>query len=194
MSQENIPLTLSRMKDVSEAMIDLVQYAFIYNNEEIADHVLEMEARLDKVHLNFQLAVLKLKGERPAEGVLGLIHLALAAEQLADAAGKMATWVKRGLSAHPITRIALEEAEETVVSAEIKDASILVGKSLGEIGLEDDIGMQVIAIKRGEDWTYNPQDDFVIHLKDKMIVRGYAEGLEKFLTLTDPHHIHEQSN
>ncbi len=73
---------------------------------------------------------------------------------------------------------------------EIKDNSLLVGKSLGEVGFEDDIGMRVIAVKRGE-WIFNPRDDFVLNSEDKLLARGYVEGREKLLTLTDPYHTHE---
>ena len=147
-----------------------------------------MEEKIDKLHIAFELAVFEQRETRSAKSLLGLIRLALASEELADAAAMIAYIVKRGVRAHPVMRMAMEKAEETIVAAEIVENSILCGKNLGEIGFEDDIGMRVIAIKRGEDWTYNPSDSFVINLGDLIIARGYAEGREKLLTLANPMH------
>ena len=191
MSQEQLAVKLAQMKDHSEMMVDLAYSSLLYGSEEIADHVLEMEERVDKLHTEFELTVLELRETRPVKGLLGLIRLALASEELADAAAMMAHIVKRGVRAHPVMRRAMEQAEETIVATEIDQDSILCGKNLGEIGLEDDIGMRIIAIRRGEDWTYNPSDAFVITPGDLIIARGYAEGREKILALANPMHSQE---
>lgn len=181
---------LAQLKDTSEMMIDLAYSALLYGSEEIADHVLEMEAEMDKLHKEFELLVLELREARPAKDLLGLIHLALGAEELADAAGMMAEIVKKGARAHPVMRMALERAEETIVVAEIAEASPLAGKSLGELGLEDDIGMRIIAVRKGDSWTYSPPDSFVIAVGDLIISRGYTEGRKKLLTLANPECTH----
>lgn len=186
MSQERLANMLAQLKDLSEMMIDLAYSALIYGREEIADHVLEMEEKIDKLHIEFELAVLELRETRPAKGLLGSIRLAMAAEQLADAASLIASIVKKGAPAHPVMQMAFEKAEETIVTTQITNASVLGGKSLGELGLEDDIGMRIIAVRRGENWMYNPQDSFVLTPRDLIIARGYAEGKEKLLNLANP--------
>lgn len=191
MNQEQLAVKFAQIKDLSEMMVNLAYSSLLYGSEEIADHVLEMEEKVDKLHTEFELTVLELRETRPVKGLLGLIRLALASEELADAAATMAHIVKRGVRAHPVMRRAMERAEETIVATEIVQDSILGGKSLGELGLEDDIGMRIIAIRRGGDWMYNPSDSFVINLGDLIIARGYAEGREKLLTLANPMHTHE---
>lgn len=191
MNQEHLATMLAKLKDVSEMMVDLGYSALIYGNEEIADHVLQMEETIDKLHIEFELAILELKETRPPKGLLGSIRLATAAEQLADAASLMAGIVKKGVRAHPIIRMAMEKAEETIVVTNIAETSIIAGKSLGELGLEDDIGMRIIAVKRAESWTYNPADSFILNPGDLIIARGYTEGREKLLTLANPMHTHE---
>ena len=186
MSQERLANMLAQLKDLSEMMIDLAYSALIYGREEIADHVLEMEEKIDKLHIEFELAVLELRETRPAKGLLGSIRLAMAAEQLADAACLIASIVKKGAQAHPVMQMAFEKAEETIVATQITNASVLGGKSLGELGFEDDIGMRIIAVRRGENWMYNPQDSFVLAPRDLIIARGYAEGKEKLLDLANP--------
>ncbi len=182
---------LAQIKDISEMMVDLAYSALIYGSEEIADHVLEMEETIDKLHIEFELAALELRETRPAKGLLGSIRLAMAAEQLGDAACLMAGIVKKGARAHPVVQMAMEKAEETIVATAIAEDSVLGGKSLGQLGLEDDIGMRIIAVKRGENWTYNPQDSFILNPRDLIIVRGYTEGREKLLNLANPMRIDE---
>ncbi len=191
MKQEQLAVKLAQMKDLSEMMVDLAYSSLLYGSEEIADHVLEMEEKADKLHTEFELTVLELRETRPVQGLLGLIRLALASEELADAAATMANIVKRGARAHPVMQRAMERAEETIVATEIVKDSVFGGKSLSELGLEDDIGMRIIAIRRGGDWIYNPSDSFILNLGDLIIARGYAEGREKLLTLANPRHTHE---
>lgn len=190
MNSEHLANMLAQLKDLSEMMVDLSYSALLYGSEEVADQVLEMRETIDIVHTEFELMVLGLREERPVKGLLGLIRLAEAAESLAEAAIMMSDIVKKGVKAHPILRMAIERAEETIVTSLISEDSALKGKSLGDIGLEDDIGMRVIAVKRNGNWTYNPPDSFSLGSGDLIIARGYIEGREKLLTLANPTHEH----
>ena len=191
MSNDKLATMLAQLKDISEMMIDLAYSSLLYDSEEVAEHVFEMEEIVDNLHTEFELAVLELRNVRSNKGILGLIRLSLAAEDLADAAMMMADIVKKGVRAHPVVRMAMEKAEETIMVTEITKDSAIKDRSLGEIGLEDDIGMRIIAVKRGSIWTYIPSDSFILNAGDVIIARGYAEGREKLLTLANPMHTHE---
>lgn len=191
MMQERLAIMLAQLKDISGLMVDLAYSSLLCGSEEIADHVLEMEEKMDKLHTEFELAILELRESGPAKGLLGAIRLALAAEELADAAAMMADIVRKGVRAHPVLQMAMEKAEETIVVTEIAETSVLRQKSLGELALEDDIGMRIIAVRRGESWTYNPQGSFVLNRGDVIIAQGYTEGREKLLTLANPLQNHE---
>ncbi len=191
MIEERLAEMLAQLKDVSGLMVDLAYSSLLFGSEEIADHVLEMEEKMDKLHTQFELEILEVRGARPTKGLLGAIRLALAAEELADAAAMMADIVKRGVRAHPVLRMAMEKAEETIVVTAIAETSVFRQKSLGELALEDDIGMRIIAVRRGESWTYNPSDSFVLTAGDQIIAQGYAEGRERLLTLANPLHHHD---
>ncbi|MEM3404333.1 MAG: PhoU domain-containing protein [Nitrososphaeria archaeon] len=186
MSQEQVVDMIVQLKDLSEMMVDLAHFALIYGNEEIADQVIDMEEIVDKLYTKLELAVLESRGTQPAAVLLSSIRLAVAAEQIADAAYKLASIVKRGAKAHHILKLAMEKADETIVATTISDNSVLVNKSLGELGLEDDIGMKIIAVKRHETWTYNPKDFFKLASNDLIIARGYSEGRERLLNAANP--------
>lgn len=191
MTQERLATMIAQLKDISGLMVDLAYSSLFFGSEEIADHVLEMEEKMDRLHTEFELAVLDLREARPTKGLLGAIRLALASEELADAAAMMADIVKRGVRAHPVLRVALEKADDTIVVTEIAETSVLSAKNLGELALEDDIGMRIIAVRRADSWTYNPPDSFVLNLGDLIIAQGYVEGREKLLTLANPSHRHD---
>jgi len=179
------------LKDTSEMMIDLAYLALLHGNVEVAEQVIELEEEMDNLHNAFELEVLNLRQINSSKSILGLIRLGLAAENFSDAATLIADAVVKGVKPHPVFRMALEEAEETVLSERLTADSTLVDKSLGKIGLEDDIGMRIICIRRNNKWTYNPPDNFVLKVGDIIIVRGYSEGKEKLRLLVNPQKIIE---
>ncbi|MFQ6075751.1 MAG: potassium channel family protein, partial [Candidatus Bathyarchaeia archaeon] len=181
--KEWIERMLVELKDTSELMVDLAYSALLHQDEEIAREVLELEEHMDDLHTEFELSVFSLREERRVREILGFIRLGTAAENIADAAAEIASVVCYGVKPHPVFEMALKETEETVLRTRLAEDSELIGRAIGELGLEDDIGMRIIAIKRGRRWTYNPSDDFVLRNGDVTVVRGYAEGREKLLSL-----------
>lgn len=190
MSKETIASMFAQLKDLSEMMVDLAYSALLFGSEELADHVIDMEKTMEILHTEFELAILGLREERPINGLLGILRIGGAAKGLASAASAMADIVKRGVRAHPVIQIALERSEETIIIATVAPNSSVVGKAIRELGLEDDIGMHIVAVKSGDYWTYNPVGSFKLNIGDLVIAHGYAEGREKFLNLVDPSRIH----
>jgi uncharacterized protein with PhoU and TrkA domain len=57
-------------------------------------------------------------------------------------------------------------------------------QKIGDLRVESETGMRIIAIRRGECWIYNPQSDTIFQENDWVITRGTNEGYEdlyKFL-------------
>ncbi len=178
MSMEKVEDLLIKLINTSELMVHLGYAAVIYNNKDIAKEVLEMEKEIDDLHINFELEVLKLKGNGENEkSILGLIRLGLIAERLSDAAALMADIVYRGIEAHDILRLAIEEAEDTIIMTPISEGSILIGKSIAELNLESKIGTNIIGIKRGDKWIYNPSKEEKLSLGDVIIAEGNIDGI-----------------
>ncbi|MGB9623167.1 MAG: potassium channel family protein [Candidatus Bathyarchaeia archaeon] len=190
MSKETIASMLAQLKDLSEMMVDLAYSALLFGSEEVADHVIDMEKTMEILHTEFEFAILGLREERPINGLLGILRIGGAAKSLASAATTIADIVKRGVRAHPVIQLALERSDETIIVATVAPNSNVVGKAIKELGLEDDIGMHIVAVKSGDYWTYNPASSFKLNIGDLVIAHGYAEGREKFLNLIDPSRIH----
>lgn len=174
---------LVELKDTSELMMDLAYSSLLLNSRELAEEVQELEEHVDSLHTEFELLVLS-SGFKPEESkdFLGLIRLGVVTEKIADAAAEIAEVVLRGLKPHPVLRLVIEEAEETVTRARVSKKSSLNGKSLRDAKIPEETGMWVLAIRRGKRWI-RPQPKTVIKAGDILIASGYAEGEEDLLRL-----------
>ena len=172
------------LKDTSELMIDLAYSSLLLNSQSLAEEVEALENYMDNLHTEFELLVLS-SGFTPKESkdFLGLIRLGVVTEKIADAAMEIADVVLRGLEPHPILKLVIEEAEETVTKVTVSETSTLVGKTIREAQLQEETGMWVLVIRRGN-WWLRPRPDTEIKAGDVLIAAGYAEGEADFETLT----------
>jgi len=177
---------LAELKDTSELMIDLAYSSLLLNNRHLAEEVQALEERTDDLHTKFEQLVLS-SGFKPEESkdFLGLIRLGVATEQIADAGAEIAEVVLRGLKPHRILKLAIEEAEETVVRVQVSLNSPLVGKTLRQAQIHEETGMWVLAIRRGDIWI-RPKPSTTIEQNDILITSGYAEGEEDLEILASP--------
>ena len=171
------------MKDTSELMIDLSYSSLLLNSRELAEEVQALEEYMDKLHTEFELLVLS-SGFKPEESknFLGLIRLGVVTEEIADAAAEIADVVLRGLEPHPILKLVIKEAEETVARVQVSRNSSLVGKKLRDAQIPEETGMWVLVIRRGKEWL-RPRPETVIKADDILIASGYTEGGEDFKEL-----------
>jgi uncharacterized protein with PhoU and TrkA domain len=174
------------LKDTSESMMDLAYSALLLNNRDLAEEVERLEERVDQLHTEFELLALKSDFKKEeASGFLGLIRLGVATEKIADAAAEMAEVVLRGIEPHPVLKLTIKEAEETVTQACVTGDSKLVGKTLKEARVHEETGMWVLVIKRGEK-CIRPRADSRVEAGDVLISSGYSEGVEAFKLLASP--------
>jgi uncharacterized protein with PhoU and TrkA domain len=171
------------LKDTSELMIDLAYSSLLLNSQALAEEVAALENYMDNLHTEFERLVLS-SGFTPEESkdFLGLIRLGVVTEKIADAAMEIANVVLRGLEPHPILKLVIEEAEETVSKVTVSEDSILVGKTIRQAQIQEETGMWVLVIRRGN-WWLRPRPNTVIYAGDVLIAAGYAEGEEDFESL-----------
>jgi uncharacterized protein with PhoU and TrkA domain len=183
---EEIVARFVELKDTSELMMDLAYSALMLNSKELAEEVQRLEEYVDQLHTDFELLALTSDFKKEeASGFLGLIRLGVATEKIADAAAEMAEVVLRGIEPHPVLKLAIKEAEETVTQACVTDNSPLVNKTLKEARVHEETGMWVLAIKRGGK-CLRPKAISKIQTGDILIASGYAEGVEDLKKLASP--------
>lgn len=180
---EKIADYLVELKDTSEMMMDLAYSSLLLNSHYLAEEVQLLEDKVDKMHTDFELLVLSCPGTpEERKGLLGLIRMGVVTERIADAANEIAEVVLRGEEPHPILRMMIEDAEETVDRVVVSRASPVVGKSLREAKIAEETGMWVLVIRRGDRWM-RPKPSTVLQEGDVVIASGYAEGEEDFKRL-----------
>ncbi len=183
---EEIVSRFVELKDTSELMMDLAYSALLLNSKELAEEVERLEEYMDKMHTDFELLALTSDFKKEeASGFLGLIRLGVATEKIADAAAEMAGVVLRGIEPHPVLKLTIKEAEETVTQACVTQNSPLIDKTLKEARVHEGTGMWILAIKR-VDKTLRPKADSRIQLGDVLIASGYAEGVNDLKKLASP--------
>jgi uncharacterized protein with PhoU and TrkA domain len=164
-------------------MMDLAYSALLLNSRYLAEEVLLLENIMDKLDTEFELKVLSAVGNpEEAKGFLGLLRLGSVTERIADAAAEIAEVVLRGREPHPILRIVIEDANETVEREIVSSESTLNGKTLREARVAEETGMWVLVIRRGNKWM-RPKPDTILIEGDIVIASGYAEGGEDFKKL-----------
>ncbi|RJS84120.1 hypothetical protein CW702_02895 [Candidatus Bathyarchaeota archaeon] len=183
---------LVKLKDTSEIMLNLAYTSLLLNSRELAEEVQELEEYMDDLHTDFELRTLS-GGFKPEESryVLGLIRLGVATEEIADAAAEIAETVIREVEPHPVLKMAIKEAEETVTSAKVSENSPVNGKTLREAKIPDETGMWILVIKRDGRWI-RPRPDVKIMAGDILIASGYAEGEKDFKRLISGENLEEE--
>ncbi len=180
---EKICSDLVELKDTSEMMMDLAYSALLYNSRQIAEEVMMLEERMDDLHTEFELLVLSSRGEpEDTRGLLGLIRMGVVTERIADAAAEIAEVVLRGEETHPVLRMVIEDAEETVDRVLVSEGSPVLGKTLREARIPQETGMWVLVIRRGNRWM-RPRPSTVLEAGDVVVASGYADGEEDFRKL-----------
>ena len=171
---------LTEMKDASEIMIDLAYSAALFNSNELAEEVMELEKRVDYLDYIIEMnTMLAARDAEDAEHLTAVTTVAAATNKISDAAADIADIVLKDIGIHPIVRKAFEQVEERLARAIVKPDSILVNKKLGELELASNIGVDVIAIRRHREWTIDPEDEEKILEGDVLIARGAPHGIDE---------------
>ena len=171
---------LKEMKDVSEIMIDLAYSAALFNSDELAEEVMELEKRVDYLEYIIDMnTMLAARDAEDAQHLTAVTTVATATNKISDAAADIAAIVLKDIGIHPIVRKAFEQVEERLARAIVKPDSILVKKKLGDLELAANIGVDVIAIRRKREWKIDPEDNEKILEGDVLLARGAPNGIDE---------------
>ncbi|MFW6141114.1 MAG: potassium channel family protein [Candidatus Saliniplasma sp.] len=172
---------LIEMKNISELMLDLAYSSVLFQNRDIAEEVIELEARIDKLYegiLDKVLLNCKEGGDLRRERIV--LKVADSIERFADAALDIADVVLRDIDLHPVVKRSMRESDEIMVRKKIQKGSYLDGKTLDGTRMETNIGMKIIAVRRSDKWAYGPKKDLSLKNGDIIFARGPEES-EKVL-------------
>ncbi len=178
----NLKDLLIEMKNTSELMVDLAYSAMVYDDEDIAEEVLNLEEKLDTLDYHMKIAaMLSARRVEEAEEMSGVLQVARASGNISNAAGDIAKIVLLEMGIPMELKLALREAEETIARATVSEDSPLAGRTLEDIELDTETGMWIIAIRRQDEWIYNPNHATRIREDDVLFARGHDEGVPIFM-------------
>src|SRR5499425_253848 len=163
----NLKDMLSEAKDTSELMVDLGYAALFFGDERMADEVLELEERLNElVHEMREVCVLAARSKRDAEQIAGVLHVVSAIERMGNAAVDISRIVTHRLGIPAALVADLAAAEEVSHRVRVRAESALSDRRLGDLELPTEVGMRVVAIRRGKEWIIDPDGDDVLLPED----------------------------
>jgi uncharacterized protein with PhoU and TrkA domain len=170
---------LAEIKDSSELMVDLAYASVFFSDTDLAKEVGRLEDRMfvDLRDLR-KLAILAARSPEDAEHMSGVLEIASAVEKIADAAEDIAHVVSSGLGILDDLRKDLRHADEIVSRVKVRGGSSAIGQSLRDLALPVEIGMWVIATRRGGDWDLDPRAEYVIAENDVLLVKGPEDGVQ----------------
>lgn len=177
------PLTvleiLTEMKDLSELMTSLAYSALVLGSDPIGEEVELLARRMDWLKYQLRLtASLSVRNKEEAEQVAGIMQVADASEHIANAAEEMVELLDADIPVRPFLVRVLDHADDRVGTLKVPDGAPVVGHTLGDLELESETGVRVIAIRRGKRWVYDPDRDSELQAGDTLVVRGQREGAE----------------
>jgi uncharacterized protein with PhoU and TrkA domain len=105
------------------------------------------------------------------------LEVAAASENIANAAMEISKCLLMDISVPDRLKAALRNANETVVKVRLNEESEMVGQTLGDLELDVETGMWIIAMRRNSEWIYAPNDKTRLRQDDVLIARGHDEGV-----------------
>ncbi len=174
--------------DISETMIELALAALFFNSYEVAEDVIEMEALMDGLNINFEKNLLDFAHlvDSPRD-LTGIMRIVFSCELIADAAAHLAETILEGFEPHVIIQKAIEETSEIVVRETLSADSFFKNKTYDE--LQDQRykrGFHIIALKRKDKWIYSFKSDFVFEEGDLLIGLGPKESVDQWRRCVHP--------
>jgi uncharacterized protein with PhoU and TrkA domain len=168
---------LAEAKDTSEIMVDLAYAALYFNDEHLGEEVDRLEQVMDAYLRDLRrISMLAARSPEDAEAMGGVLHIAGAVEQIGDAAADIARIVTAEIGIPEALRPDLRHADEIVGRVKVREGAECVGRSLRELMLPTETGMWLIAVRRGDEWEFDPGPDTVLSEGDVLLYQGPEEG------------------
>jgi len=179
----SVTRVLAEMKDTARLLVDLSYSAVLSGDAEVADEVLALEERMDLLQLQARMSLLMAaRSPGDAEALAPVLGVVGAAEKIGDAAADIAKVVLEDVGVPDAIRAALPAAVETLVTATVAAESAMAGRTLGELNLETETGVRVVAVRReaesdDREWLLNPDRRTALRSGDVVVLRGPAAGI-----------------
>jgi len=171
---------LTEMKDISEQTLDLAWAALAFDSREIADEVQAMSLRSDRLLYEIRIAVmLAARDRRSAEQLAGLLQVANAAENLAEAADEITQLLDSDIAERLELPFMLNRADELMRTISVEDGELWSMATMSDLLLESSTGVRVVALRRRDRWQFRMNGSTRLRIGDLLMCRGTEDGFTR---------------
>ena len=178
----NVKELLEELKNLSELMLDLAYSAVFFKNKIIAKEVVVLYNELEELEEDLYMHLFAVS-KKMSKRLISVIELVETLKSVAMAAKNLSEIVLDDKLLHPIIKDVLKESDESISKTKISKKSVMVNKTLGGMKFRSNTGIDVIAIKRGRRWIFDPKKNTKIHPEDTLITVGSVESCEIMVKL-----------
>ncbi|WP_408959781.1 potassium channel family protein [Natrinema sp. 74] len=177
--------TIVHMKDFSELAVDLAYSSVLFDSEELAEEVRNLEVEVDAMQSRFEAWTLRAAADAADPVVLrGLIQLGSSTERISDTAIEISEGVLRDIDVHPVVQLAVQESDEIITRIAVEPGSDLDGTPVTAGVPDAESTMSVIAIRRPSDgWLLVADADAELRGGDVLISKGTRTAAADFREL-----------
>ncbi len=174
----NLREMLAEAKDTSELMVDLAYAALYFGDPDMADEVSALEERMSRLVQDMRaVCILAVRHPKDAEGMSSVLQVISAIERIANDAVDIARIVTHhvGIPAEMVAD--LSAAEEVSHRVLVSQGSALANRRLADHDMPVQMGMRVMAVRRGRQWITDVDGLTMIIPDDVLFLRGSPDGI-----------------
>ncbi len=180
---ENIKDYLEEMKNISSLMLDLAYSSVFFSSRDIASEVILLYRRIEELEEKLFIQMLSEHGNR--KSIISVLEIVESTKRVAQAAKNVSKLVLQEAEVHPIIKEALKESDESITKAVVTANSLLANKTIGDMRLRTEIGINIIAIKRAKKWIFRPRKATKMFKNDMLIGIGPKASCRKLVKLAE---------
>ncbi|MBN1800522.1 MAG: hypothetical protein JW891_03400 [Candidatus Lokiarchaeota archaeon] len=169
---------LSQMKQNIDLMIDLAYSAIKFGSKELADEVYSIEQKIHELTflLNLQIIQTQAGGFKEAKRLEPIVVMGYSIDKISDALCDIAKVVYINNDIRQFTHFLWNYVPEPIVKIRVNERCDFIGKSRKSIHFRSIYGVDLIAIRRDNNWIFNRNE--MIQENDSLIVKGEIQPLK----------------
>jgi uncharacterized protein with PhoU and TrkA domain len=165
-------------------MVDLAYAALYFGDPDLAEEVDELAERLSElIHEMQAVCVLAARSPKDADEMASVFRVITSIERIANAAVDIARIVTHRLGIPRALVADLSSAEEVSHRVRVRDGSQMAQRTLADLELTTEVGMRVVAVRRGRDWNTDVDGDELVLPGDVLFLQGAAAGIAELREL-----------
>jgi len=172
---------LIKMRDLSDLMVEMGYASLLQDDIELASEVNKIKRRIKELTYEMKVsAIYAAKGLSREEipQIASLLQIGVAVKEISDGIDDMVEIVARGV--HPIVKVVYRR--DTIIKRMIVEkGSKIEGKSLKEAKIPEETGFTIKAIRRGEDWFFEPGAKTILKAGNVLFLKGKDVAIRKMV-------------